>query len=92
MPRTNEIRAIANNSNYQSTPNRAKTISLSAFEAGTILDYAHDLHAEQALEDAAFIFNTIGEEDMKGEAARSLLKFYANVRCLVREIESAIKI
>lgn len=67
-------------------------ISISRLDAGYILDLAHDLKAEQALEDAAFIFNSAGQEDMKGDAAKSLMQFYANVRCLVREIECRIKI
>lgn len=58
----------------------------------TLLDLAHNQKAEQALEDAAFIFNSVGQEDMKGDAAKSLMQFYASVRCLVRELECRIKI
>lgn len=68
------------------------TITLTGREAGYILELAHDLKAEQALEDAAFIFNSVGQEEMKGDAAKSLMQFYANVRCLVRELECRIKI
>lgn len=91
MPTNNEIRAIANNSTYPSTSSHDTAITLSRYDAQSILDLAQDLHAEQALEDAAFIFNTIGEEDMKGEAARSLLKFYANVRVLVTCLNNKLK-
>lgn len=71
---------------------QSKTITLSAYDAGNILDLAHDLHAEEALEDAAFVFNSKGDEDMKSDAAKSLLHFYACVQTLVRTLETNLKI
>lgn len=91
MPTNNEIRVNANNSTIQSTPGHDTAITLSRYDAQSILDLAHDLHAEEALEDAGFILSSNADEDMKADAARSLLHFYANVRCLVRSIEHSLK-
>lgn len=71
---------------------QSKSITLSAYNVTTILDLAHDLHAEEALEDAAFVFNTQGHEDLKSDAAKSLLHFYACVQSLVRTLETNLKI
>lgn len=91
MPTNNEIRANANNSNIQSTSSHDTAITLSRYDAQSILDLAHDLHAEDALEDAGFILSSGSYDDMKADAARSLLHFYSNVRSLVRSLEHAFK-
>ena len=92
MPRTNEIREVANNSTYESTFNRTKAISLSVYDASNIIDLANDLKAEEALEDISLMLLNTNDEQMKGMALESLLKFYANVRVLTRAIKNSIKI
>ena len=92
MPRTNEIREIANNSNYQSTSNRTKAISLSVYDAANIIDLANDLHGEEALEDISLMLFDLEDENMRGMALESILKFYANVRILTKAIHRSIKI
>lgn len=71
---------------------KSNTITISAYDVATILDLAKDLHAEEALEDAAIVFNTTGHEDLKSDAAKSLLHFYACVQSLVRTLETKLKI
>ena len=92
MPRTNEIREIANNSNYQSTSNRTKAISLSVYDAANIIDLANDLQGEEALEDISLMLFDLEDENMRGMALESILKFYANVRILTKAIHRSIKI
>ena len=92
MPRTNEIREIANNSNYQSTSNRTKAISLSVYDAANIIDLANDLHGEEALEDVSLMLFDLEDENMRGMALESILKFYVNVRILTKAIHRSIKI
>lgn len=91
MPKYNEIGAIANNSNYQSTSNRTKAISLSLFDASNIIDLANDLHGEEAIEDVSLMLSDINDEQMRGIALESILKFYANARILTKAINNALK-
>ena len=92
MPKYNEIREVVNNSTYESTFNRTKAISLSVYDASNIIDLANDLKAEEALEDISLMLLNTNDEQMKGMALESLLKFYANVRVLTRAIKNSIKI
>lgn len=92
MPNFNEIGAIANNSNYQSTSNRTKAISLSVFDASNIVDLANDLHGEEAIEDVTLLLSDATDEQLRGLALESMLKFYANVRILTKAINKALKI
>lgn len=91
MPKYNEIREVANNSTYQSTFNRATTISLSVFDASNIVCLANDLHGEEALENISLMLFDSSDEQMRGLALESILKFYASVRLLTKSINEAIK-
>ena len=91
MPKTNEIREVANNSTYKSTSNRTKAISLSVFDASNIVCLANDLHGEEALENISLMLFDSSDEQMRGLALESILKFYASVRLLTKSINEAIK-
>ena len=91
MPRINEIREVANNSTYKSTSNRTKAISLSVYDASNIVDLANDLHGEEALEDISLMLFDTSDEQMRGIALESILKFYANVRVLTKAINRTIQ-
>ena len=90
MPKYNEIRANANNSNIPSTSNRTKAISMSVYDASYIVDLANDLHGEEALEDISLMLFDTTDEQMRGIALESILKFYANVRVLTKAINRVI--
>lgn len=92
MPNFNEIGAIANNSNYQSTSNRTKAISLSVLDASNIVDLANDLQGEEALEDLSLMLFDTSDEQMRGMALESILKFYASVRILTKAINRTLKL
>ena len=82
MPNFNGIREVANNSNYNSTLNRAKTISVSKLEAINILDLVNDLGGETAIEEFSIFLGDTSDEQLRGMAAESILRFYANTRIL----------
>lgn len=92
MPNFDEIRANANNSNIQSTSNRTKAISLSVLDASNIVDLANDLQGEEALEDLSLMLFDTTDEQMRGMALESILKFYANVRTLTKTINRTLKL
>ena len=91
MPKFDEIRANANNSTIPSTSNRTKAISLSVFDASNIVCLANDLHGEEALENVSLLLFDTSDEQMRGIALESILKFYASVRLLTKSINEAIK-
>lgn len=74
------------------TSHRTKAISLSVFDASNIIDLANDLHGEEALEDVSLMLSDFTDEQMRGIALESLMKFYANVRILTKAINNALKI
>lgn len=58
------------------------TITIDRFTANTIFYLADSLGGEQALEDFASILHEVEDEQSRGIASESLLKFYANARSL----------
>ena len=92
MPNFDEIRKNVNNSNIPSTSNRTKAISLSVSEASNIIDLANDLKGEEALEDISLMLFDTSDEQMRGMALESILKFYANARVLTKVINKTIKL
>ena len=92
MPKFNEIREVANNSTYKSTSNRTKAISLSVSEASNIIDLANGLKGEEALEDISLMLFDTSDEQMRGMALESVLKFYANARVLTKVINRTLKL
>jgi hypothetical protein len=92
MPKYNEIGLIANNSNFQSTSDRTKVISLSLFDASHIIELANNLNGEEALENVSLLLIDSSDEQAKGMALESLLKFYANVRLLTKSLNHFIKL
>ena len=79
-------------SNTFSTSNRTKAISLSVYDAANIIDLANNLQGEEALEDISLMLFDLEDENMRGMALESILKFYANVRILTKAIHRSIKI
>lgn len=75
-----------------STSNRTKAISLSVFDAANIVDLANDLQGEEAIEDVTLLLSDATDEQLRGLALESMLKFYANVRILTKAINKALKI
>ena len=92
MPKTNEIRANVNNSSIQSTSNRTKAISLSVYDALNIVNLANELDGEEALEDISLMLFDLSDEQMRGMALESILKFYASVRILTKAINRTLKL
>jgi len=78
-------------SNALSTPYRAKTISLPELEFFNIVDLVNDLQGESALEDFALFLGDTSDEQLRGMAAESLLKFYANTRTVTALINRLLK-
>ena len=75
-----------------STSNRTKAISLSVLDASNIVDLANDLQGEEALEDLSLMLFDTTDEQMRGMALESILKFYANVRTLTKTINRTLKL
>lgn len=79
-------------SNTLSTSNRTKAISLSVYDALNIVNLANDLDGEEALEDISLMLFDLSDEQMRGIALESILKFYGNVRILTKTINRALKL
>lgn len=79
-------------SNTLSTSNRTKAIYLSFLDASNIVDLANDLQGEEALEDLSLMLFDTEDEQMRGMALESILKFYANVRTLTKTINRTLKL
>lgn len=79
-------------SNTLSTSHRTKAISLSVYDVSNIVDLANDLHAEEALEDVSLMLFDTSDEQMRGMALESILKFYASVRILTKTINRTLKL
>lgn len=79
-------------SNTLSTSNRTKAISLSVYDALNIVSLANELDGEEALEDISLMLFDLSDEQMRGIALESILKFYGNVRTLTKAINRALKL
>ena len=71
---------------------QTKTVTISLFDAATIKDIANSLKGEDALEDLSIMLHDPEDEQLRGIALESVLKFYANARTLTRVINDHIKI
>lgn len=71
---------------------QTKTITLSLFDAANIKGMANSLCGEDALEDLSVMLHDAEDEQLRGMAVESILKFYANARTLTRVINDCIKI
>lgn len=68
------------------------TISLSLFDASNIIELANNLNGEEALENVSLSLIDSSDEQAKGLALESLLKFYANARLLTKSLNHFIKL
>lgn len=63
-------------------------VTVALFDAKYIIDFANELGGEQAIEDCVYLCDTSEDDIAKGCALQSLTTFYANVRNLVRMLNT----
>lgn len=67
-----------------------ETLSISAYDAGNIVEYAKCLEGEQALEDYGTMLCDPTDEQLRGLSHESIIRFYSNVRMLVHMINKTL--
>lgn len=91
MPRTNEIRVKANNSNPNFAPCSAKTVSVPQLLIQDLLDISSDLKGEDAIEEVMNFIECPKDPDNGLYALKSVVRFYSNVRYLTTKIKELVE-
>lgn len=71
---------------------KTNTITITAYDAANILDLANNLKGEAAMEEYGIMLSDPSDEQLRGLSHEALLRFYANVRTLVRMINMQLDI
>lgn len=87
MPRTNEIRVKANNSNPNFAPCSAKTVSVPQLLINDLLQISSDLKGEEAIEEVMHFIDAPQYTDNGLYALKAVVHFYSNVRYLTTKIK-----
>lgn len=95
MPRTESIRANANNSTVNSTSGhdtatRHPILSITRYDADDLMQTTLRLGGEEALERLGLLVRHPHEDFAAEQAMRSLLNYYANVRYLCARLRGVI--
>ncbi len=91
MPKSNEIRVNANNSNaYTASSHETAAITLTQMQVIELQDLISRLGGEEAIDSAYLVTECPNDETGHDYMLRSVLRFYSNVRLLCSEIRNII--
>lgn len=82
MPRTNETRVKANNSNRNFAPDSAKTVSVPQYLINDLLEISSSLKGEEAIEELIRFIDYPNDSDSGAYTLKAVVRFYSNVRYL----------
>lgn len=70
---------------------QANDITISAFDASTIIGLANSLNEDTAMEEYGLFLTDTSDEQQQGFASKQILMFFANVKVLVRELNTILQ-